>query len=282
MVGLDNIKRDITTMANRTKFYMERRRMGLPTSDKAVFHAIFTGNPGTGKTTVARMLGKIYHSLGLLSRGNVIAVDRTRIVGRYIGETEENMKAILHEAQGNVLFVDEAYTLYNKNDEKDFGRHALEALLDVLARHNPDMLIIFAGYQDEMDRLMSMNPGLVGRFPYKFLFKDYTTDELMQIAQSLLAADDYQLSDDAARQLAEAIRATQAQHSKHFGNARWVHQFVHNGIIPALANRLATTTHPFTREVYQRIEADDVQRAYELFNPKTIELKPHRQVGFSA
>ena len=282
MIGLDDIKRSLTTIANNMHLAVERRQLGLHTSGLTSHHAIFMGNPGTGKTTVARLLGRIYHSLGLLSKGEVICVDRTRIIGRYIGETEENMKQLLQEAQGNVLFVDEAYTLYSNSDCNDFGRRAVECLLSVLSQKNPDMLIIFAGYQDEMDRLMSMNPGLVGRFPYKFLFKDYTTDELMQIAQSLLSADDYQLSDDAARQLAEAIRATQAQHSKHFGNARWVHQFVHNGIIPALANRLATTTHPFTREVYQRIEADDVQRAYELFNPKTIELKPHRQVGFSA
>ena len=282
MIGLDDIKRSLTTIANNMHLDVERRQLGLHTSGLTSHHAIFMGNPGTGKTTVARLLGKIYHSLGLLSKGEVICVDRTRIIGRYIGETEENMKQILQEAQGNVLFVDEAYTLYCNSDCNDFGRRAVECLLSVLTQKNPDMLIIFAGYQDEMDRLMSMNPGLVGRFPYKFLFKDYTTDELMLIARSLLARDDYQLTDEAACQLAEAIRATQAQHSKNFGNARWVEQFVHNGIIPALANRLATTPHPFTREVYQRIEPDDVQRAYELFNPKTIELKPHRRVGFSA
>lgn len=282
MVGLSDIKQSLTTIANNMHLAVERQQLGLPTSGKTQHHAIFMGNPGTGKTTVARLLGKIYHSLGLLSKGDVITVDRTRIIGRYIGETEENMKQILHEAQGNVLFVDEAYTLYGNESGNDFGRRAVECLLSVLTQKNPDMLIIFAGYQNEMDRLMSMNPGLVGRFPYKFLFKDYSADELMQIVRTLLAHDEYLLSSEAERLLQQAIRETVAQKNKNFGNARWIEQFVNNGIIPALANRLATTSHPFTREVYQRIEASDVQRAFELFNPKTIELKPHRQVGFSA
>lgn len=282
MIGLDDIKQSLTTIANNMHLFVERQRLGLHNSEKASHHAIFMGSPGTGKTTVARLLGKIYHALGLLSKGEVVCVDRTRIIGRYIGETEENMKQILQEAQGNVLFVDEAYTLYSGNSDNDYGRRAVECLLSVLTQKNPDMLIIFAGYQEEMDRLMSMNPGLVGRFPYKFLFKDYTPEELMQIAQVLLAKDDYVLTDDAAALLRQTIAEVRNQRSKNFGNARWVEQFVQNGIIPALADRLATTPHLFEREVYQRIEAVDVERAYDKFNPKTIELKPRRQVGFSA
>lgn len=282
MIGLTDIKQNLTTIANNMHLSQERRQLGLHTSGKTSHHAIFMGNPGTGKTTVARLLGKIYHSLGLLSRGDVICVDRTRIIGRYIGETEENMKQILQEAQGNVLLVDEAYTLYSNSSCNDFGLRAVECLLSVLTQKNPDMLIIFAGYQEEMDRLMSMNPGLPGRFPYKFLFKDYSADELMQIARKRLECDEYQLTDEAAQLLLQTIKESVAQKNKNFGNARWVEQYVESGIIPALGNRLATTAHPFTREVYQRIEAADVRVAYEKFNPKTIELKPRRQVGFSA
>lgn len=282
MIGLDDIKQSLTTIANNTHLFVERQRLGLHNSHSTTHHAIFMGSPGTGKTTVAKMLGKIYHSLGLLSKGEVVCVDRTRIIGRYIGETEENMKQILQEARGNVLFVDEAYTLYGGTSDNDYGRRAVECLLNVLTQKNADMLIIFAGYQEEMDRLMSMNPGLVGRFPYKFLFKDYSADELMQIARSLLAKDDYVLTDEAAALLRQAITEAKGQHSKNFGNARWVEHFVQNGIIPALADRLATTVHSFEREVYQRIEVADVEKAYDKFSPKTIELKPRRQVGFSA
>lgn len=282
MVGLDNIKKSITTIAHQVKIFAERRQQGLPTNTKDVFHAVFTGSPGTGKTTVAKMLGRIYHQLGLLSKGEVICVDRSRIVGRFIGDTEDNVKNLLREAQGNVLFIDEAYSLYSSEGTNDYGRRAVESLLTSLSEKNPDMLVIFAGYKEEMDRLMTMNPGLVGRFPYKFHFRDYTADELMQIAQSLLARDEYMLTDEAEALLLQTIRDTVAQKNKNFGNARWIEQYVSNGIIPALADRLASTAHPFTREVYQRIEATDIQRAYEKFNPKTIELKPRRQVGFSA
>ena len=279
MVGLDNVKQGIATLANNTRFFVERRRRGLPTSGNIAYHAIFTGNPGTGKTTVARMLGRIYHSLGLLSRGEVMAVDRTRLVGRYIGETEENMKVVLEEARGNVLFIDEAYNLYDgSGDRKDFGARVIDSLLTTLSQPNPDMMVIFAGYEKEMDAMLNTNPGLLGRFPYKYRFSDYDPEQLMEIAIRLLERDAYILTDEAAAVLKDSIDKAYKSRTANFSNARWVEQFVNNGIIPAMADRLAATSS----DDYQHIEVSDIRKAYEKFNPKAVELKPRRQVGFSA
>ena len=281
MVGLDEVKIGIKTMANQARLFLERKRKGLNTSSDMIFHSIFTGNPGTGKTTVARMLGKIYHSLGLLSKGEVIAVDRTRLVGQYIGQTEENMKMILDEARGNVLFVDEAYTLYTGTDDnKDFGRRVLDSLLTVLTQPNPDMLIVFAGYPKEMDAMLAINPGLSGRFPFRYQFEDYSAEQLMEIARKLFEREEYNLSDEADAEMQKAIGLTLGQKMPNFGNARWIDQFVHNGVIPAMADRIFSTRCTD----YQRIEASDITKAFERYNPKAIGLKSRRHVvtGFTA
>ena len=279
MVGLDDIKKSITTMANQSRFFIERSKAGFRTSNVAAQHAIFTGNPGTGKTTVARMLGKIYHSLGLLSKGDVICADRTRLVGRYIGETEENMKSVLEEARGNVLFIDEAYNLYEGTaDRKDYGAKVIDSLLTVLSQPNPDMIIIFAGYEKEMDAMLNSNPGLMGRFPYKYRFSDYDADQLMEIALHLFEKDDYILSDEAQDVLHQKICDTLSQRTKNFGNVRWVEQFIRNGIIPAMANRVTLDAI----KDYQHILSSDIEEGYKKFNPRMIELKPRHQVGFNS
>ena len=279
MVGLDDIKQSIITMANQARFCLERRRAGFPTSDDTPRHAIFTGNPGTGKTTIAKMIGRIYHSLGVLSKGEVICADRTRLVGRYVGETENNMKIVLAEAHGNVLFIDEAYNLYDgADDRQDYGNHVLDSLLTVLAQPNPDMVIILAGYEKEMDAMLNSNPGLSGRFTYKYRFNDYNAEQLMEIACNLFNRDQYVLTDEAKDMLTETISETVSQRTKNFGNARWVEQFVKNGIIPAMADRVI---HATTKD-YQHILVSDVVEGYKRFNPNVIELKPRRKVGFSA
>lgn len=266
MVGLEKLKKEIATTFNYVRFNTVRRNLGLKADIGTSHHMIFTGNPGTGKTTVAKKIGKIYHSLGLLSKGEVIVTERSKMVGRYIGETEQNMLALLEEARGNVLFVDEAYTLCDLSDDrKDYGHHALESLLTVLSQKNPDMLIIFAGYENEINRMLQVNQGLAGRFPYHFHFDDYSADELMQIACVLLENADYVLSEEAAKMLRSTIEESVKHKDENFSNARWITQYVTNGIIPAMGQRVLAGGVRLTREVCQTVEVADVKRAYEKY-----------------
>lgn len=282
MIGLEDIKRSIVTLSNRRCFFEKRRKLGLNTSGEGTYHAIFTGNPGTGKTTVAKMMGRIYRSLGLLSKGDVICVDRAKMVGEYIGQTEQIMKQLLSEACGNVLFVDEAYTLYRQNNERDFGHVVVESLLEVLSKDNPDMIIIFAGYKQEMDELMTMNPGLEGRFPYKFHFEDYNADQLMQIGMGILNKDQYVLTDEASCLLWQVIRNTVAHRTRTFANARWMVQFIRNGIIPAMANRLIEGGYAVDKETYQTIVAEDIHMAETIWIGSKVDKPLRNTVGFRA
>lgn len=286
MVGLDNLKQRLQTTFNRMKFDRLRRQMGYPVAEGGCHHMIFTGNPGTGKTTVAKMIGKIYHSLGILSKGDVIVTERSRIVGYYIGETERNMVAILEKARGNVLFIDEAYTLCatTRNDDKrDFGHRAIECLLTVLAQKNPDMLVILAGYEDEMERMMEVNQGLKGRFPNKFHFDDYSADELMEIGCGLLAREDYILTDEADKRLYETVCETVSLKDRHFSNARWIEQYIRHGIIPALADRIVNSPALPDRAACQTIKPVDIETAYRLFRLREAPVvREHRKIGFRA
>ncbi len=283
MVGLNDVKKNIITNFNRLKNNAERRRLGLKVKSGECHHMIFTGNPGTGKTTVAKMMGRIYHALGLLSKGDVVYTDRSKIVGRYIGDTERNMQRILLEAKGNILFIDEAYTLCDSlQDRKDFGYRAIECLLTVMAQENCDMIVIFAGYSKEMDKMMLSNQGLQGRFPYKFEFKDYTADELMQIAEYKLSQEDYELTDEARALLRKTIDEAVDNKGWAFSNARWIEQYVNNGIIPAQSDRLMLCNNAKNRDDYRCVCVEDVRVAYNLYKPQTEVKKVYREIGFTA
>ncbi len=283
MVGLGDVKKNIITTFNRLKNNAERRRLGLRIKEDECHHMIFTGNPGTGKTTVAKMVGRIYRALGLLSKGEVIYTDRGKIVGRYIGDTEHNMQCLLAEAKGNVLFIDEAYTLCDTlHDRKDYGYRAIECLLTALTQKNSDMIVIFAGYEKEMETMMHSNQGLSGRFPYKFRFEDYTADELMQIAERKLADEDYELDAEAHALLRDTINDTVRDKGWDFHNARWVEQYVCNGIIPAQGDRLMRISRPKSRDEYRRIKVEDIRVAFLEHKPKSNAKGRRREIGFIA
>lgn len=247
---------------------------------------IFTGNPGTGKTTVAKLIGRVFHSMGLLSKGEVIEAERSSMIGRYIGDTELKMKELLERAEGNVLFIDEAYSLCDNNegDRKDYGCRVLECLLTVLTKKNPDMIVIMAGYEKEMDRMLELNPGMKGRFPYRFRFDDYNADELYRIACSLLVRADYVLSPEADDLLRSTIQDAVVHKDEFFHNARWVEQYVLDGVISAMSDRVMSL--PFraeNRELYQTIEVQDVREAYLKMRPQSVPVMTSRKrIGFVA
>ena len=261
MVGLKSAKDTITALSMKAAFDAKRRKEGKGNCAKGAYHMIFTGNPGTGKTTVAKKLGKILHSLGILSKGDVVMAERSTIVGRFIGQTEENMQQLLQQAQGNVLFIDEAYTLCDTTDDrKDYGYRAIECLLTMLAEQSPDMVVILAGYENDMERMLMANQGLKGRFPYHLKFDDYDADELMEIGMRYLNAYDLDITPDAKAKLKNIIVQQTARHEREFSNARWMEQLIDNSIIPTLSERIfmqgyTTNESTITTADIEKVEA---------------------------
>lgn len=274
MVGLKSVKDTITALSMKAAFDAKRRKEGKGNCAKGVYHMIFTGNPGTGKTTVAKKLGKILHSLGILSKGDVVMAERSSIVGRFIGQTEENMQQLLQQAQGNVLFIDEAYTLCDiTDDRKDYGYRAIECLLTMLAEQSPDMVVILAGYENDMERMLMANQGLKGRFPYHLKFDDYDADELMEIGMRHLNAYDLDITPDAKAKLKNIIEQQTARHEKEFSNARWMEQLIDNSIIPTLSERIfmqGDTTNEST------ITTADIEKV----EAKLPQGKAQKKIGF--
>ncbi len=239
MVGLTELKKSIEGHLNMVKLTMLRNEQGIETLMPPL-HMVFTGNPGTGKTTVASFIGEIYASLGLLSKGDLIYVERKDFVGQYIGDTEKNTTEILNRAKGNVLFIDEAYSLVPKDVGKDYGHQALEVLLSTLSKENIDMLVIMAGYPNEMEEMLKSNPGLKSRMPYTFHFNDYSADELMQIAELVVQKSKFSFTPAAKRKLRKLVEHKLENNDESWGNARFITRLISAHILPAMGSRLAT------------------------------------------
>jgi probable Rubsico expression protein CbbX len=217
LVGLAPVKARIREIAAFLVVSRARAAMGLEAGTPSL-HMCFSGNPGTGKTTVALRMAEILHRLGYVRKGHVVSVTRDDLVGQYIGHTAPKTKEVLKKAMGGVLFIDEAYYLYRPENERDYGQEAIEILLQVMENHRDDLVVILAGYKDRMDTFFQSNPGMSSRIAHHIDFPDYSETELVEIAGKMVGTMNYRLDDEARRAMDEYIHLRKQQ--PHFANAR--------------------------------------------------------------
>ena len=253
-IGLATVKEEVRNLINMASVYKLRRQHDLPTTDMSL-HMVFTGNPGTGKTMMARMMARIYRSLGILSKGQLVEVDRSGLVAGYVGQTALKTQKVIEKAMGGVLFIDEAYAL-NGRSENDFGQEAIDTILKAMEDHRDDLVVIVAGYTDLMEKFIHSNPGLESRFNRFLLFEDYTVDEMMGIFK-MRCGKGYVLAPDAEPLVRDYIAEESADGS--FGNGRGVRNIFEH-ILVAQNNRLAKMDS-VTRDDLMTLTADDVLHA---------------------
>jgi len=255
LVGLTPVKTRIREIAALLLVEKLRTQAGLPAGPPSL-HMSFTGNPGTGKTTIALRMAEILHRLGYIRKGHLVAVTRDDLVGQFIGHTAPRTKEVLKRAMGGVLFIDEAYYLYRPENERDYGQEAIEILLQVMEDQRDDLVVIMAGYRDRMDRFFASNPGISSRVAHHIDFPDYTQDELEAIALLMLERMQYRLSPAARTALAEYIERRRAR--PNFANARSIRNALDRARLRQ-ANRLfARPDVRLTRDDLMTIEAADI------------------------
>ena len=255
-IGLNVIKEEVESLINWIEICAQRKAFDLPTPELSL-HMVFSGNPGTGKTMIARLMARIYHSLGILSKGQLVEVDRSGLVAGYVGQTAGKTTEVIKKALGGVLFIDEAYTLINKS-ENDFGQEAVDTILKAMEDNREDLVVIVAGYTELMEEFIHSNPGLESRFNRFLHFDDYTLDEMMQIFEMRCEKGCYQLTEEARPLLREFIQLANTN-SISFGNGRGVRNLFEQ-ILVVQANRLATQEN-VSREDLMCITAADVRAA---------------------
>lgn len=255
LIGLDNVKQEIHKLINFIKVQKARENAGLKTTNVS-YHIVFTGNPGTGKTTVARIIGQIYKALGVLRYGNMKETDRSGLVGEYIGHTEKKVNDVVDKAMHGVLFIDEAYSLIIKNTSNDFGKLAIDALVKRMEDDRDKIVVIVAGYTNEMKEFIEANPGLKSRFNRYIEFSDYTPDELFQIYKTMCEKQDYQIREDAVKKINLLFETVYQNRDKTFGNGRFVRN-IFEKTVENLANRISSGSS-FDRETLTTITIDDI------------------------
>src|SRR6202166_1911910 len=261
LIGLAPIKARIRDIAALLVIDKLRMNLGLQAQAPSL-HMSFTGNPGTGKTTVALRMAEILHRLGYVRKGHLVAVTRDDLVGQYIGHTAPKTKEILKKAMGGVLFIDEAYYLYRPENERDYGQEAIEILLQVMENQRDDLVVILAGYRDRMDTFFRSNPGLSSRIAHHLDFPDYELEELEEIAKRMLETMQYCLSPSAVAALHEYIPLRMKQ--PHFANARSIRNALDRARLRQASRLFAERERPLTRDELMSIEGEDL-RASRVF-----------------
>ncbi len=258
LVGLTGVKHQVNIMVNLIQVQKMRANLGMRTADISK-HMVFLGNPGTGKTTIARLLANIYRALGVLRTGQLVEVDRSGLVRGYVGQTATRTQEVVDEALGGVLFIDEAYALTVGKGENDFGQEAVDTLLKAMEDHRDDLVVIVAGYTDLMERFLDSNPGLRSRFGTRIVFDDYTADELIAILQQQLARQDYALSPAALEKARALIEQRVADKPDNFANARDIRNFQERAIANHAVRVAGLAGAEDSKELLSTIEPEDLE-----------------------
>ncbi len=261
--GLQSVKQSMRDFINYLNFINERKKLGLKTQENLSVHSVFVGNPGTGKTTVARLLGKIFKAMGLLRNGHVIEVDRSGLVGQYIGETAQKTNKVIDEAVGGLLFIDEAYSLKKEANQQDFGQEAIEVLIKRMEEAESEFVVIVAGYPEEMNSFINSNPGLKSRFTHFFQFDDYSPDELIEIFKFISSKEEYTLQEEAVVLLKKHFTKLYRKRDKTFGNARLARNYFNDAKINLSRRYLQLPGDERTKETMTTICLEDISALIE-------------------
>ena len=254
-VGLAAVKKEVRSLIDLVKVHQLREKNGLPVQDLSL-HMVFSGSPGTGKTTIARLMARVFHSLGILSKGQLVEVDRGGLVAGYVGQTALKTQKAVEKALGGVLFIDEAYAL-NGSSGNDFGQEAIDTILKAMEDHRDDFVVIVAGYATLMPRFIDSNPGLKSRFNKYLYFEDYNGDQLFEIFQGRVDRSDYKLDEAAAAAVRDHLQELYEDRDDNFGNARDVRNLFEK-IVSAQADRVAQLEDP-TDEDISTITVEDLK-----------------------
>ena len=261
LIGLGRVKEEVRTLANFVKVQKQREEQGLKTP-KMSYHLVFTGSPGTGKTTVARIVARIYKDLGILKSGHTVETDRSGLVAEYMGQTAIKTNAIVDSALNGVLFIDEAYALVPEDGSgRDYGQEAISTLLKRMEDDRDKLVVIIAGYSKEMKRFIDSNPGLQSRFNRYIDFPDYSSGELVDIFKMYLKKNQYELTDEAETLLRTKMQYAVDHKDRNFGNARFVRN-VFEKCIQEQANRLEKSKN-LTRKELSELTVDDVRKGFQ-------------------